>query len=87
MRKTQLLSNKPVCLGWSELNNSKKILQKVYKENVETRLDTINFELDRSLPKGKSKKVIGSTTKRYSYLKDNNSEDRKAKGTKKCVIK
>ena len=59
MRKTQLLSNKPVCLGWSELNNSKKILQKVYKENVETRLDTINFELDRSLPKGKSKKVIG----------------------------
>ena len=59
MRKTQLLSNKPVFLGWSELNNSKKILQKVYKENVETRLDTINFELDRSLPKGKSKKVIG----------------------------
>ena len=59
MRKTQLLSNKPVCLGWSELNNSKKILQKVYKEDVETRLDTINFELDRSLPKGKSKKVIG----------------------------
>ena len=34
-------------------------MQKVYKENVETRLDTINFELDRSLPKGKSKKVIG----------------------------
>ena len=59
MRKTQLLSNKPVFLGWSELNNSKKILQKVYKEDVETRLDTINFELDRWLPKGKSKKVIG----------------------------
>ena len=59
MRKTQLLSNKPVCLCWSELNNSKKILQKVYKEDVETRLDTINFELDRWLPKGKSKKVIG----------------------------
>ena len=59
MRKTQLLSNKPVFLGWSELNNSKKILQKVYKEDVETRLDTINFELDKSLPKGKSKKVIG----------------------------
>ena len=59
MRKTQLLSNKPVFLDWSELNNSKKILQKVYKEDVETRLDTINFELDKSLPKGKSKKVIG----------------------------
>ena len=23
----------------------------------------------------------------YSYLKDNNDEDKKAKGTKKCVIK
>ena len=25
--------------------------------------------------------------KAYSYLKDNNDEDEKAKGTKKCVIK
>ena len=25
--------------------------------------------------------------KTYSYLKDNNDEDKKAKGTKKCVIK
>ena len=25
--------------------------------------------------------------KKYSYLTDNNSEDKKAKGTKKCVIK
>ena len=25
--------------------------------------------------------------KRYSYLKDNNGEDKKAKGTKTCVIK
>ena len=25
--------------------------------------------------------------KTYSYLKDNNNEDKKAKGTKKCVIK
>ena len=24
--------------------------------------------------------------KTYSYLKDNNNEDRKAKGTKNCVI-
>ena len=25
--------------------------------------------------------------KTYSYLKDNNDEDKKAKGTKKCLIK
>ena len=34
----------------------------IYKdiaENVETRFDTLNYELDRSLPKGKNKKVIG----------------------------
>ena len=53
--------------------------------------------------KGKSKKVIGLMkdelggqiikefvglrAKTYSYLKDNNDEDKKAKGTKKCVIK
>ena len=55
------------------------------------------------MPKGKSKKVIGLmkdelggkimtkfvglTAKTYSYLKDDGSEDKKAKGTKKCVIK
>ena len=27
------------------------------------------------------------TAKTYSYLKDNNGEDKKAKGRKKCVIK
>ena len=77
-----------------------------YKDNaedVETRFDTSNFELDRPLPKGKNKKVIGLMkdelcgqimkefaglrTKTYSYLKDNNNEDKKAKCTKKCVIK
>ena len=34
----------------------------VYKniaEDVETRFDTSNYELDRPLPKGKNKKVIG----------------------------
>ena len=28
-------------------------------EDVETRFDTSNFEIDRSLPKGKNKNVIG----------------------------
>ena len=30
---------------------------------------------------------VGLRAKTYSYLKDNNDEDKKAKGTKKCVIK
>ena len=73
----------------------------IYKdivEDVETRLDTSNFELDRSLLKGKNKKVIGLMkgelggkiikeffglrTKRYSYLKDNNDQHKNEKGTK-----
>ena len=78
----------------------------IYKdiaEDVETRFDTSNFELDRALPEGKNKKVIGLMKEKlggqimkefarlkarsYSYLKDKNDEDKKVKGTKKCVIK
>ena len=33
------------------------------------------------------KKYVGLKAKTYSYLKDNNDEDKKAKTTKKCVIK
>ena len=33
--------------------------QKVNAENVETRFDTSEFELDRPLPKGINKKVTG----------------------------
>ena len=33
------------------------------------------------------KEFVGLRAKRYSYLKDNNHEDKKAKGTKKCVTK
>ena len=34
-------------------------IYKAIAEDVETRFDTSNYELDRSLPKGKNKKVIG----------------------------
>ena len=67
--------------------------------DVEKRLDTSNYECD----KGKNKKVIGLMKyelggriitefvalrpKTYSYLTDDCKEDKKAKGTKKCVIK
>ena len=78
----------------------------IYKdiaEDVETKLDSSNFEIERPLPKGKNekvnglikdelggqimKKIVGLRAKTYSYLKDNNDEDKKAKCTKKCVIK
>ena len=64
-------------------------------EDVETRFDTSNYELDRPLPKGKNKKVIGLMkdelggkimtkfvglrAKTYSYLIDDSSEDKKSK--------
>ena len=71
--------------------------------DVEKRFDTSNYECDRPLPIGKNKKVIGSMKdelggriiteivtlrpKTYSYLTDDYKEDKKAKGTKKCVIR
>ena len=70
---------------------------------VEKRFDTSNYEVDRPLPTGKNKKVIGLMKdelggsiitdfvvlrpKTYSYLTDDFKEDKKAKGKKKCVIK
>ena len=74
----------------------------IYKD-VETRFDASNFEINRPLPKAKNKKVIGIIkeelvgqvmkefvairAKTYSYLTDNNDEDKKAKITQKYVIK
>ena len=71
--------------------------------DVENRFDTSNYEVNRPLPTGKNKKVIGlmkdelggkiiteSVTlrpKTYSFLTDDGKEDKKAKGTKKCIIK
>ena len=72
-------------------------------EDVETRFDTSNYELVISLFKGENKKVIGLMkdelggkimkkiiglrAKNYSYLIDDGNEDKKANGTKKCVMK
>ena len=33
------------------------------------------------------KEIVRLRPKTYSYLKDNNDKDKKAKGTEKCVIK
>ena len=74
-------------------------------DDAEKRFDTSNYEtaLNRPLPTGKNKKVIGLMKdelggkimiefvalrpKTYSYLMDDDSEAKKAKGTKKCIIK
>ena len=72
--------------------------------DVENSFDTSNYEVNRPLPTGKNKKIIGLmkdelggkiitefVTLRpktyYSFLTDDGKEDRKAKGTKKCIIK
>ena len=71
--------------------------------DIEKRFDTSNYEINRPLPTGNNKKVIGLRKyelggkiitefvtlrpKTYSHLTDDCKEDKKAKGTKKCVIK
>ena len=71
--------------------------------DVENRFDISNYEVIRPLSTGKNKKVIGLMKdklggkiitefvtlrpKTCSFLTDDGKEDKKAKGTKKCIIK
>ena len=71
--------------------------------DIKERVDTSIIYCDRPLEKGINKKVIGKMKdklggkimteffalrpKTYSYLMDDGGGDKKAKGTKKCVIK
>ena len=71
--------------------------------DVENRFDTSNYEVNRPLPTGKNKKTIGLMKdelggkiitefvtlrpKTYSFETGDGKEDKKAKGTKKCIIK
>ena len=68
-------------------------------DHVEKRFDTSSYECNRPSPKGKNKNVIrlmkdgkimiefaALRPKAYSYLTDDGNSDKKAKGTKKCVI-
>ena len=71
--------------------------------DVDKRFDTSNYECNGPLPTGKNKNVIGLMKdelggkiitkfvtlrpKTYLYLTDDGKEDKKAKGTKTCVIK
>ena len=72
-------------------------------DNVEKRFDTSNYEVNRPFPTKKNEKVIGLMKdelggktmtefvalrpKTISFLMSDGSNDKKAKGTKKCVIK
>ena len=86
------------------IHNKIKDFYKDIAANVEKRFDTSNYEVDKPLPKRKTKNVIrlmkdklgrkiydinvvALRPKTYSYLMDDVSEAKKAKGTKKCVIK
>ena len=78
-------------------------LYKDIANDIENRFDTSNYEVNRPLPTGRNKKIIGLLKdelggkiitefvtlrpKTYSFLTDDGKEDKKAKGTKKCVIK
>ena len=71
--------------------------------DVEKNYDTSNYACERPLPIGKNKKVIGLMKdelggkimeesvelrpKCYSFLMNDGKLDKKARGTKKCVIK
>ena len=70
---------------------------------VEKRFDTSNYKVNRPLPTGKNKKVVGLMkdnlggkimtefvavrSKTYSYLMKDGNFDKKAKGTNKYIIK
>ena len=85
------------------MNIKTKDFYKDIAKAVEERFDTSNYGFDRPLPKGKNKKVIGLMKdelgggiitefvalrpKTYSYMTNEFIEMKKAKGTKKCVIK
>ena len=85
------------------MNIKTKNFYKYIAQDVEERFDTSNYDVDRPLPNGKNKKVIGLMKdelgggiitefvalrpKTYSYMTDEFIEMEKAKGTKKCKIK
>ena len=72
-------------------------------QDVNERFNTSNYTFDRPLPKGRNKKVIGLMKdelgggiitefvalrpKTYSYITNDFIEMKKAKSTKKCVVK
>ena len=85
------------------INIKRKDFYEDIANDVEKKIDTSNYEVNRPLPKGKNKKIIGLMKdelggkivtefvalrpKTYSYLMDDGNSNKNTKGTKKCVIK
>ena len=85
------------------INTKTKDFYKDIAENIKERFDTSNYIYDRPLPTGVNKKLIGLMKdelgggiitefvglrpKPYSYITNDFIEMKKAKGTKKCVVK
>ena len=85
------------------MNIKTKGVYKDIAQDAQESFDTSNYSVDRPLPKGKNRKVIGLMKdelgggiitefvalrpKTYSYTTDEFIEMKKAKGTKKCIIK
>ena len=85
------------------INIKTKDFYKDIAMDVKERFDTSNSIYDRPLPIGVNKKVIGLMKdelggglitefvafrpKAYSYITNDSTELKKAKGTKKCVVK
>ena len=85
------------------INIKTKDFYKDIAENIKERFDTSNYIYDRPLPTGVNKKVVGFMKdelgggiiteftalrpKTYSYKMDDFTELKKAKGTKKYVVK
>ena len=75
---------------------------KYIADDVEKRFDTSNYDVNRPVPQGKNKKVIGLMKdelggkimtefaalrpKTYSHLMDDSRNDKKAKGTKQSKV-
>ena len=85
------------------INIKTKDFYKDIAENIKERFDTSNYIYDRPLPTGVNKKVVdlmkdelggdiitefvALRPKAYSYITNDFIELKKAKGTKKCVVK
>ena len=105
--KPKYLDNVKLCYMDTDsfiMNIKKEDFYKDIGNDVEKRFNASNYEVNRPLPIGKNKKVIGLMKdelggggiikefvtlrpKTYSCLTDDYKEDKKAKGTKKSIIK
>ena len=92
--KYQYLINKHEKVGLDHFDDPKAFME--YSNDMQDvyRFDASNYSVDRPLPKGKNELGGGIITefvalrpKTYSYMTDEFIEMKKAKVTKKCVIK